>query len=169
MSSAAVHLLESLLQQKKLGSTVPRASEAAGVLTTGLAELDARIGGGWPKGAISEVVGRRASGRTRMLQATLAYATSQGAAVALVDALDRFDPGGASAAGVDLSRLLWVRGASLSAEIARPALLDHAILQAVRAFGIRFAKNYRNSSLMKFFYNFLKSLEACNVHKGHPF
>jgi hypothetical protein len=136
MSSSAVRLLESLLQHKKFGRTVTRVSEETRVLATGLADLDARLGGGWPTGAISEVVGRRTSGRTRLLQATLAQATSQGAVVALVDALDRFDPRGASEAGVDLSRVLWVRGAAVSAEVARPALLDHAIRQAVRAFDL---------------------------------
>ena len=39
----------------------------------------------------------------------LAAATARGEAVALIDTCDRFDPASAEAAGVDLSRLLWVR------------------------------------------------------------
>ena len=41
--------------------------------------------------------------------AALAAATGRGEVVALVDTCDRFDPGSAADAGVDLSRLLWVR------------------------------------------------------------
>lgn len=65
--------------------------------------------------------------------ASLAAATRQGQVVALVDALDRFDPASAAAAGVDLERLLWVRGPSLSLGMARPDMLDRAIKQAIRA------------------------------------
>jgi len=53
--------------------------------------------------------------------------------VALVDALDRFDPRSASEAGLDLTRVLWIRGAPITVETARPAVVDHAIRQAVRA------------------------------------
>ena len=38
-----------------------------------------------------------------------AAATARGEVVALVDTHDRFDPGSAQAAGVDLARLLWIR------------------------------------------------------------
>ena len=64
---------------------------------------------------------------------TLAAATQQGQVVALIDALDRGDPRSAAAAGIDLKRLLWIRGAPLTVERARPAMIDHAIRQAVRA------------------------------------
>jgi hypothetical protein len=40
----------------------------------------------------------------------MATATRRGELVALIDTLDRFDPASAVAAGVDLTRLLWVRG-----------------------------------------------------------
>src|SRR5687767_14941916 len=39
----------------------------------------------------------------------LAAATARGEVAALVDTNDRFDPVSAEAAGVDLSRLLWIR------------------------------------------------------------
>ena len=41
----------------------------------------------------------------------VAAATARGEVVALIDTYDRFDPASAAAAGVDLSRLLWVREA----------------------------------------------------------
>lgn len=136
MPSAAVHLLESLLQRHKLARTLLQPAEAPRVLATGLSGLDEEIGGGWRLGAVSEVVGPRSSGRTRVLLATLAAATARGQVAALVDTLDRFDPRGADAAGVDLSRLLWVRGAPVTVELARPPVIDLAVRQAVRAFDL---------------------------------
>jgi hypothetical protein len=62
-----------------------------------------------PAGQLTEIVGSRSSGATSLLLALLARATRTGGLVALVDAADTFDPVGASAAGVDLSAVLWVR------------------------------------------------------------
>jgi hypothetical protein len=44
-----------------------------------------------------------------VLVGALAAATARGEVVALIDTHDRFDPAGAAAREVDLSRLLWVR------------------------------------------------------------
>jgi len=52
--------------------------------------------------------------------------------VALVDALDRFDPRAAAEAGCDLARVLWVRGPGVTAG-ASAVLLQRAVHQAVRA------------------------------------
>ena len=60
-------------------------------------------------GEITEIVGRLSSGRTSLLISALRRATRVGAAAALVDVDDAFDAVGAARAGVDLSRLLWVR------------------------------------------------------------
>ena len=60
-------------------------------------------------GEITEIVGRLSSGRTSLLIAALRRTTHAGAAVALVDVDDAFDAAGAARAGVDLTRLLWVR------------------------------------------------------------
>ena len=84
---------------------LPRAAPAP----TGLEALDALLGGGFPRGRISEIVGPRTSGRTRLLLASLAGATARGALTALVDVADGLDPGSAQAVGVDLARLLWIR------------------------------------------------------------
>ena len=68
-----------------------------------------------------------------MLQ-TAAAATRRGELVALVDALDMFDVESAAAAGVDLDRLLWIRGHVVS----NPGLCrdtnQRALEQAIRAF-----------------------------------
>jgi RecA/RadA recombinase len=62
------------------------------------------------QGAITEIVGPLSSGRTSLLVACMRDVTRAGAVAALVDTDGAFDPATASAAGVDLSRLLWVRG-----------------------------------------------------------
>jgi recA bacterial DNA recombination protein len=101
--------------------------------STGIVALDAALGGGWCRGDVSEIVGNRSSGRTSVLVAALAAATCRGELVGLVDAVDRFDPASAAGAGLDLDRMLWVRGPALSVEMMRPAMIDRAVCQAIRA------------------------------------
>lgn len=60
-------------------------------------------------GGITEIVGAVSSGRTTLLAACMREVTGRGALVALVDTDHVFDPTGAARAGVDLSRVLWVR------------------------------------------------------------
>jgi recombination protein RecA len=61
------------------------------------------------QGAMTELVGPLSSGRTSLLTLCLRDVTRRGALAALVDADHAFDVAGAAAAGVELSRLLWVR------------------------------------------------------------
>jgi RecA/RadA recombinase len=136
MASAALSRLETLLHTRKLGMTLAQAAVPRVVMPTGLPDCDRSLQGGWPVGAISEIVGVRSSGRTTLLVSTLATATSQGQVVALVDAFDRFDPRSAAASGVEVDRLLWIRGAPITVEQARPALLERTVQQAVRAFDL---------------------------------
>jgi hypothetical protein len=79
------------------------------LLSCGLAEIDAVLGGGLPLGAITELTGAHSSGRTTLALATLAEVTRQGASCAYVDVSDALDPISAASLGVDLRRLLWVR------------------------------------------------------------
>ena len=60
----------------------------------------------------------------------MAAATSRGESVALIDTFDRFDPPTAHACGIDLSRLLWVRGQAVSKTA---VAIDPAWLPGVRA------------------------------------
>lgn len=78
----------------------------AATLATGVPQVDA-LTQGLPRGALTEIFGPASSGRTSLMFSVLAQATAQGEACALIDASDSFDP--ASAAGVDLKRVLWVR------------------------------------------------------------
>lgn len=62
------------------------------------------------QGAMTELVGPLSSGRTSALMRCLRTITRAGGLAALVDVDHVFDPRSAAAAGVDLRRLLWVRG-----------------------------------------------------------
>ncbi|MDE3155117.1 MAG: hypothetical protein KGN76_08435, partial [Acidobacteriota bacterium] len=115
MSRAVRADLESLLQTRRLDHTLTSARPAAparadACLPTGLAALDARMGGGLPRGQLSELVGPESSGRTSVLLRLLAAATQSGVPAALVDGLDRFDPASGEACGIALPHLLWIRG-----------------------------------------------------------
>jgi hypothetical protein len=75
---------------------------------SGIPALDA-LTGGLPRGCLTEICGPASSGRTTVLLAALAAATSRGEFCAVVDASDALDPQSTADAGVDLDRLLWVR------------------------------------------------------------
>ena len=78
------------------------------VVPTGIAEVDAAAGG-LPRGCLTEIVGPASSGRTSLLLSILAQATARQEFCAFVDAEDAFAPHSAADAGVQLSRVLWVR------------------------------------------------------------
>jgi len=131
--------LESLLRAKRLDRTLTTSlppldpHDELAVAPSGITALDARLGGGFPRGHLSEIVGVRTSGRTSVLLQLLAAATMRGELVALVDALDRFDVASGAAARIDLDRLLWIRGHV----VANPGLCrdlnQRALEQAVKA------------------------------------
>jgi hypothetical protein len=91
---------------------------------TGIAPLDARIGG-LPRGAITEIFGPRSSGRTSAMVSILTEATASGEVCALVDGNDAFDPKSAAEAGLELQRLLWVRCRKLDQVLKSTDLLLH--------------------------------------------
>jgi recombination protein RecA len=74
----------------------------------GVPEID-RLTGGLPRGALTEICGPAASGRTSVLMAAMAARMAAREVCALVDARDAFDPHSAAEAGVRLEKLLWVR------------------------------------------------------------
>ena len=115
MALARAHL-ESLLRVRQLDRTLTTSltpldpDDDTALSPSGAIGLDARLGGGFPRGQLSELVGPRSSGRASLLMQMMAAATARGELVALIDALDMFDVESAASAGVDLSRLLWIRG-----------------------------------------------------------
>src|SRR5271166_6238079 len=77
-------------------------------LPTGLTALDALIQG-FPRGAISEIIGPDSSGRTTLVHSLLAASTANLEICAYIDTCDSFDPVTAAAAGVALEQLVWIR------------------------------------------------------------
>ncbi|HXH24192.1 MAG TPA: hypothetical protein VNI78_03020 [Vicinamibacterales bacterium] len=134
MANQALARLESALRARKLDRTLTTALPLrercdAASAPTGLAALDARLPGGLPRGQLSEVVGPRSSGRTTLVLQMMASAAAQGEIVALVDPFDRLDVESAAAAGLDLDRLLWVRGHGTGAP-------DRAVDRALKALNL---------------------------------
>jgi recombination protein RecA len=76
---------------------------------SGVIELDAVLGGGFPRGSLVELCGPASSGRTSLAFSLLAQATERQEACAFVDVSDSLDPISLAAAGVELPRLLWIR------------------------------------------------------------
>jgi hypothetical protein len=97
-----------------------RPAAAPELCPSGIAEVDAVLGGGLPVGAITELSGAYSSGRTTLALSTLAGLTRQGESCAYVDLSDALDPLSAAAMGAELCRLLWVRIGEAVAAGARP-------------------------------------------------
>jgi hypothetical protein len=114
MPGALKAALEDLLRARQLQADAPplRGEDLrqSGV-RTGIAAIDQLLGGGFPRGEVSEVHGPSSSGRTALVFSLVGRSTAAGSLCAWVDAADRLDPASAAAAGVDLQRLLWLRGA----------------------------------------------------------
>src|SRR5262252_2636575 len=129
--------LESLLRARQLDrtlTTIVDARDEMALAPSGIASLDARLGGGLPRGHVSEIVGARSAGRTSLLLCSMAAATARGELVGLVDALDMFDVESAVAAGIDLERVLWIRGHVVTSPGFCGDLNQRALEQAIRAF-----------------------------------
>jgi hypothetical protein len=120
-SAATVRLqVEAALARKIPSALTPAQKAIRPVAPTGVSEVDALLEGGLPVRAITEMVGTESSGRTSLALSFLASTTRTGSVGAWIDVLNTLDPESAAAAGVDLSRLLWVR-CGAPASKARPA------------------------------------------------
>jgi recA bacterial DNA recombination protein len=115
VATALKNALEDLLRVRRLQADAPPLrgeDRRLRPLPTGVAAVDALLQDGFPRGQLSEIHGPASSGRTGLALALVARVTSGGALAAWVDPGDRFDPASASAAGADLTRVLWLRGES---------------------------------------------------------
>ena len=116
MAHPAVAVLESALRARKLDRTLTTTlpawewTDPSSLLPMDVPVVDACLRGGLPRGQLSELSGPCSSGRMTLLLRLMAAATQRGEIVALVDTGDRLDVASAAAAGVDLDRLLWIRG-----------------------------------------------------------
>jgi hypothetical protein len=119
------------LAERLRTGAAPDETSALPRLATGITVLDALLGGGFPRGRVTEITGPLSSGRTSLALALLAAATRAGEIAAVVDAADAFDPASAAAAGIDLSRVLWARPSRR-----REALRCAERLLEARGFGV---------------------------------
>jgi len=116
MANLALARLETALRARKLDRTLTTAlppldrQDESAVIATDVAAIDACVRGGLPRGQLSEMVGPQSSGRTTLVLQTIAASTRRGEIAALVDTFDRLDVASAADAGIDLDRLLWIRG-----------------------------------------------------------
>ena len=110
--ATAQHLraqIEANLAERIPSALTPLPRIPSPVAPTGIREIDALLHGGFPTGAISEIVGQECSGRTSLALTFVAGLTQEGKVCAWVDVSDTLHPESAAALGVDLSRLLWIR------------------------------------------------------------
>ena len=78
-------------------------------IACGDASIDELLCGGLTVGGLTEFVGAIGSGLTTMAVAYVSSVTQTGSVCVWIDVADTFDPETATANGVDLERLLWVR------------------------------------------------------------
>lgn len=116
-------LLAGLGAKLQRASELPSVAESRDPRPTGLPDLDRLLAGGLQRGGVVELIGRRSSGRHSIGLAALAGTTSAGEAAALVDLGDHLDPQAAEAAGVDLTRVLWVRPRRVKEALAAAEML----------------------------------------------
>jgi hypothetical protein len=108
---------------------------------SGIPSVDAALSlGGFPRGALSELAGGHASGKTAVALRAIASALRDGRFAAFVDGRGELYPPAAQALGIDLDRLLIVRpapdGARGGREEVRRALWAAEALLASGAFAI---------------------------------
>jgi len=118
--------LEDLLREKRLQAAAPplRGEDRRLLpLPSGLPAIDRALGGGFPRGQLSEIHGPASSGRTGVALGLLSGLTRGGGLAAWVDPSDRLDPESARISGADLSRVLWLRGRELGEALAAVAAL----------------------------------------------
>ena len=123
MSSATLlrRQIESALANRIPSALTPAPRILRPVLATGIQAVDELLEGGLPLGAITEVVGPEGSGHTSFALSFLARVTQSERVSAWIDVSDTLDPESVAAAGVDLSRFLWVRCGVQPASHAQPA------------------------------------------------
>ncbi len=100
--------LRRLLTERFGAAMRQRPAPSVPAMASGVAALDDLLGGGWPRGEVSELVGEGpGSGSAQVLQAWIRQTAREGQFLALVDGTDSLDVDALEPA--ILARLLWVR------------------------------------------------------------
>jgi hypothetical protein len=107
MTALALDLLSSQLSSFLVPAR--RLEVKRGHVPTPWSALNEILGGGWPRGALSQVHGARSAGCTSVLYASLRATLERGAVAALVDVESALDARYAERAGIPLRQLLWIR------------------------------------------------------------
>lgn len=127
-SAATIRLqVESALTRKIPSALTPSPGILRQTVPTGIHALDEVLHGGLPIGAISELVAPECSGRTTVALSFLARITQAAKICAWIDVSNCLHPESAAAAGVDLSRMLWVRCGVTPSAPTHPSANDFAL------------------------------------------
>jgi hypothetical protein len=131
-NTATIVELRRLLAERHPPAHASRKVSDRPVMPSGIPALDHLLGGGWPKGKLSELVGSgEGSGSAQVLHALVQRVAAEGQFLALIDGRDSFD---VDAVDPDvLSRVLWVRctGADEALKAADILLRDRNIPNVV--------------------------------------
>jgi protein ImuA len=108
MAAKAREIIEGL--RESIRRIERRPPPSAFFIPSGRPEVDALLpGGGFPRGALTELAGSRASGKTELALCALAAAMGEGGLAAYVDGRGELYPPAVARLGVDLERLLVIR------------------------------------------------------------
>ena len=109
-SAAAIRLeVETALAKRVPAALTLKIKQTPELLATGIGDVDEMLGGGIPRGSITEITGAASTGKTSFALFTIASVTQSGAACAWVDVSDALSPESAAAANIVLKRMLWLR------------------------------------------------------------
>lgn len=120
--------IEAALADRIHSALTPAPPIIRSVQATGIADIDTLLNGGLPVGAISEISGPECSGRTSVALSFIARITQAANACAWVDVSDTLHPESATAAGVDLPYLLWVRCGAQKTHAVRQSAQNRFVL-----------------------------------------
>lgn len=108
-------------------------------IPSGALPLDIALGGGFPKGRITEIYGPESSGKTTLALHAIASIQSQGGTAAFIDAEHALDPVYAAAIGVDTENLIISQpdcgetALEITDQLVRSAAVDIIAIDSVAA------------------------------------
>jgi hypothetical protein len=107
---ASISIIRDQVERRVHGALTSYERTETQTVPTGIGPLDREVDG-LPKGGLTQVCAPSdgSLGKTTLLVSIMAQLTARQECCALIDASDCFDPVSSAAAGVDLSRVLWVR------------------------------------------------------------
>ena len=120
----------------RLGSAQTKKIET---IPSGALPLDIALGGGFPKGRITEIYGPESSGKTTLALHAIASAQAKGGTAAFIDAEHALDPIYAAAIGVDTDNLLISQpdcgevALEIVDQLVRSAAVDIVVVDSVAA------------------------------------